>query len=138
MRPLLEVGEQIRVVPCRRLKLPGDLIVYQREEKLVCHRLIFQYAPGRYFLKGDLNTQGEKVKGFEILGRPDLVVTKTESIALNGARFRLWNSVMLLTVIMSAVWQLPGKIFRRSGCRGNRYFVYILGTSAGMIRKTRK
>jgi hypothetical protein len=138
MRPLLCVGEQIRVVPCHRLKLSGDLVVYQQAGKLVCHRLIFQYAPGRFYCKGDLNQQGEKVRGSEILGRPDRIVMTTETIALSGARFRCWNGLTLLVVILRMFCQIPGKIFKRASGFGDGFFINILGLTAGKIRTTRK
>ena len=138
MRPLLNVGEKIRDVPCHRLIFPGDLAVYQQKEKLVCHRLIFPYAPGRFYARGDLSPRGEKVRDSEILGRPDLILTSTESFDLHGMRFRFWNGVMLLTVVMKAIWQLLKKFFRVPSSSGDGFFIYLLRFSVGKIRVTGK
>ncbi len=61
MMPLLRLGETLQVAPHSKLVLPGDLAVFRKDDRLVCHRIMLPVAPGWYLQKGDRNRAWELV-----------------------------------------------------------------------------
>jgi len=51
MRPTYKGGEQVLMEPASSAEV-GDIIVFERESKLVMHRVIFEFR-GCYITKGD-------------------------------------------------------------------------------------
>jgi signal peptidase I len=77
MFPLIRTGDKITISPEKKLSL-GDIIVYKRDEQMVCHRLarVFEKDGIKYYqTRGDaFFSFDEPVTSDQILGR----VTKIE------------------------------------------------------------
>jgi hypothetical protein len=109
MAPLLQLGEEIEIVPPPPRFWPADLIVFAEGERLICHRIMLPWAPGRYLQKGDLNREWETVRKKDIVGVPSRLITPTGAFPLRGGPFRWQNSLL---------WLLVGaRDLARLGCR---------------------
>jgi hypothetical protein len=106
MAPLLQPGEEIVVAPAPRLLLPGDLVVFRQGERLICHRLMLAYGPGRFLQKGDQNREWERLLAEAIVGRPVAIQAGEEVYRLGGAAFRLRNLLLWLLVGLRDLFRL--------------------------------
>ena len=97
MIPLLRPGERLLVAPRPRRLWPGDLAVFVRDGRLICHRLLWPLRGGRFRESGDASLGSGLVAGADIIGVP-LAVTDEDgaSCALTGPRFRRRNRLLWL------------------------------------------
>lgn len=72
MAPAIPVGSELHIVaPAQRPFGNGDVVVFQRDEKLVAHRLVLCLGTGPGALcyeKGDLNADGGWIRRRDVLG----------------------------------------------------------------------
>ncbi len=135
MAPLLQPGEEIVVGPAPRLFLPGDLVVFCQGERLICHRLMLAYGPGRYLQKGDQNREWERLQTEAIVGRPIAIHAGGEIYRLCGAAFRLRNFLLWLLVGLRDLFRLLCRPLPRLIWSCERLFSRPI---LGIIRHVRK
>jgi hypothetical protein len=135
MGPLLQPGDEIVVAPAPWLLLPGDLVVFCQGERLICHRLMLAYGPGRFLQKGDQNREWERLPAEDIVGRPVAIHAGEETYRLCGAVFRLNNLLLWLLVGLRDLLRLICRPFPRLTWSCERLFSRPI---LGIIRHVRK
>ena len=119
MWPLLRDGDRVRVVHGDRRPVPGDIVVFRSEERLVAHRVLRCLASpaGPTLLTQGDNTRGpddQPVNQEDVLGRVTEAVTTRGSMALDGPLSRAIGRGIVATSRLALRLGCPG------GTRGFR------------------
>lgn len=118
MWPFLKEGERLvaKEAPVEELKI-GDIILYRKNNQLVCHRLIKNVKTEEgclFYARGDnSNCPPELVAEEMFIGKAMGIIKNSKIISLDGMRQHLINRFIVMAAPLVSVGVKIGKILLR-------------------------
>ena len=117
MWPFIKQGEKliIKKVPIEDLRV-GDIILYRKDNQLVCHRLIKRIGDEKGYLlytRGDNSSQFDSLSEEMFLGKAIGILKKCKMISLLSWERRFVNRVIVIIAPLFNIGIRAGKVLFR-------------------------
>jgi signal peptidase I len=114
MWPFIRPGERliIKKIPIEDLKI-GDIILYRKDNQLVCHRLIKRIGDKKGYLlytRGDNSSQFDSLSEEMFLGKAIGILKKCKMISLLSWERRFVNRVIVIIAPLFNIGIRAGKV----------------------------
>ncbi len=95
MRPLLKKNDRVSIIHIKKRQIQvGDIIILNKDNNIVAHRIIKIYSNKIFFEKGDSSPYGSFVREYDIIGYVNKIYKKNVIFIMNSFFWKICNTII--------------------------------------------